>query len=282
MTSRPTRPSVTATTATKARVSRPWKVLGARPSSASARPSALGERVPDTADRLDEGRMGRIVLELVSKVAHVDVDRLLVLVEGLVVPKEVQELRAGVDAAGLAREVPQDLELRGCEADPAVAALDAQRSEVDDQVAMPDAPPAGGVREIAVRASEQGLDPAQQLPEPERLREVVVRAELQADDLVDLLVAGGEHEHRRLGARRPQAPQDLEAVHARQSDVDQHGGRRLSGCDLPALPARPNQVAVVALLREGVLDSAGAGVLIFDDEDRGGHGNLMVGLGAQF
>src|SRR5829696_6264627 len=134
-TSRPTRPSVTATTATKARVSRPWKVLGARPSAkASTRPSALGERVPDTADGLNEGRVGRVVLELVPQVADVDVDGLLVLVERLVVAEQVEQLRARIDPAGLAREVSQDLELRRGQADPPVAALDAAPVQVDQQV----------------------------------------------------------------------------------------------------------------------------------------------------
>ena len=73
--------------------------------------SALGERVPDTADGLDEGGLRGVVLELVAQVAHVDVDRLLVLVERLVVAQQVEQLGAGVDPAGLAGEVAQDLEL---------------------------------------------------------------------------------------------------------------------------------------------------------------------------
>src|SRR5689334_2458854 len=146
----PTSPSVTATTATKARVSRPWNVCGARPSASEcARPSALGECVPDTADGLDEGWMRRVVLELVAKVAHVDVDGLLVLVQRLVVAEQVQELAAGVDAAGLAREVPKDLELRRGQADAAIASLHAPSIQVDEQVAMPDDPAPGRIGEVA-------------------------------------------------------------------------------------------------------------------------------------
>ena len=72
---------------------------------------ALGERVPDATDRLDERGPGGVVLDLVAQVADVDVDRLLVLVERLVVAEELQELGSGVDAAGPAGEVAQDLEL---------------------------------------------------------------------------------------------------------------------------------------------------------------------------
>ena len=137
---------------------------------------------------------------------------------------------------------------------------------------MADHPAADRVGEVAVGPPEQRLDPAQQLAQPERLGQVVVRAELQADDLVDLLVAGGEHQHRRLRAGRAQPAQDLEAVHARQPDVEQdRGPAPISGRDLEALLAGAGEGDLVALLLQGVLDPARDGVLVFDDQDRGGH-----------
>ena len=78
---------------------------------APCRPSALGEGVADTSDGQDEGRRGRVVLDLVAQVADVDVDRLLVLVERLVVAEQLEQLAAGVDAARPRGEVAQDLEL---------------------------------------------------------------------------------------------------------------------------------------------------------------------------
>ena len=80
--------------------------------------------------------------------------------------------------------------------------------------------PPRGVGEVAVRAPQERLDPAHQLAQPERLGQVVVGAELQADDLVDLVVAGRQDEDRRLGAGRAEPAQDLEAVDARQADVE--------------------------------------------------------------
>ena len=53
----------------------------------------------------------------------------------------------------------------------------------------------------------------------ERLRDVVVRAELEPDDLVQLVVAGREHDDRHRAARaEPLA--DLEPVDPRQHDVE--------------------------------------------------------------
>src|SRR5215208_4046890 len=146
--------------------------------------SALGECVTDASNRHDERRSGGIVLDLVAEVAHVDVDRLLVLVERLVVAQELEQLAAGVDAARPRREVAEDLELRRRQADPTLPALDAPSFEVDDEIAVTDDPSAGCVAEVAVRPPQQRLDSAHQLAQAERLREVVV--------------AGGQDENRRL------------------------------------------------------------------------------------
>ena len=51
-------------------------------------------------------------------------------------------------------------------------------------------------------APERGAHPGDQLAEPERLGHVVVGADLEPDDGVDLGVAGGHHDDRHLRARR--------------------------------------------------------------------------------
>src|SRR3954469_2686208 len=88
------------------------------PGALEAPGSALGERVADTTHRHDEGGHGRIVLDLVAQMADMDVDRLLVLVERLVVAKKLEELAARVDAARAGSEVAEDLELGRGQADP--------------------------------------------------------------------------------------------------------------------------------------------------------------------
>ena len=80
----------------------------------------------------------------------------------------------------------------------------------------------------------------------------------------------------RLGA---QAAQDLEPVHSGQADVedDEIGGlvRREVEPFLAALGDRD----LVALLLEGVLDPAGDGEFVLDDQDRGTHrGRLYTGF----
>src|ERR1035437_3387395 len=227
-----TMPTASRNTRTKASVRRPWKVRGRTRESGTDKParsagacplvagtgtgatardfflldavepgflrfrpgatSAFREGVPGSADRQHEPRARGIVLELLSQVADVDVDRLLVLVQGLVVADQLQQLAAGVDTARLAGEVAQDLELRGGQCDAPVAAPGAPPLEVDQQVAVAQQPAAARIREIAVGSAQQRLDPAHQLAQPERLGHVVVGAEFQTDDLVHLLVARGQ------------------------------------------------------------------------------------------
>src|SRR5262245_60991260 len=138
-------------TATKAMVRRAWNVRGmsrrmpdrsGRANSASdpfgppvpvAVASALGEGVADTTDREDEARCRRVGLDLLAQMADVDVDRLLVLVERLVVAQQLQELAAGVDPARPRGEMAEDLELGRGQRDASLAALDAPALEVDDE-----------------------------------------------------------------------------------------------------------------------------------------------------
>ena len=47
-----------------------------------------------------------------------------------------------------------------------------------------------GVRQVAVDPPQDGADARDELPRAERLREVVVGAELEADELVGLLAHG--------------------------------------------------------------------------------------------
>ena len=140
------------------------------------------------------------------------------------------------------------------------------------QVAVADDAAAGGVGEVAVGAPQERPDPAHQLAQGEGLGDVVVRAQLEADDLVELVAAGGQEQDRRLGADRAQAAEDLEAVDAREADVEHDQVGRLGRGELQPLLARARDGHLVALLLEGVLDAARDGELVFDDQDGGCHG----------
>ncbi len=71
------------------------------------------------------------------------------------------------------------------------------------------------------RAAQHGLHAGDQLARAERLGEVVVRPDRQADQGVDLVGPGGEDEDVAV-AERPQLPAHLDAVQAGQAQVEDH------------------------------------------------------------
>src|SRR5262249_24962966 len=114
---------------------------------------------------------------------------------------------------------PQELELHVRELHRLLAHLDGPPTEVDpqpvdgDQFLLVGSMPRGG------RAPKKRPDPAPELTDGERLRDVVVRAQLEAQDLVELVVARREHDDRN-GALGPQALADLEPVELRDHHVE--------------------------------------------------------------
>ena len=128
----------------------------------------------------------------------------------------------------------------------------------------------GLVGGLACPAPQQRADARHELADPERLREVVVGAAFEAEDLVRLGVLRGYHEHRRIhvGALRPQRPAEGDAVEARQHHVDDNEvesrrARNLEGPQairhLGDLEARQRQMQPDQLADGGfVLDDQGA------------------------
>jgi hypothetical protein len=72
---------------------------------------------------------------------------------------------------------------------------------------------------LQVGAAQQGLDPRQQFGQRERLGQVVVGAQLQAQHAVEFGRLGGEHQDRRGTPARAQRLADLEPVHAGHHQV---------------------------------------------------------------
>ena len=117
------------------------------------------------------------------------------------------------------------------------------------------------------RAAQHALDARDELPRVERLRQVVVGADLEPDDLVDVLVAGGQHQDRDVRGLA-HAPADLDPVDVGQHQVEDDQRRRL-GRDLGQRGAAVRDGAhVVARVLEVERDERGDRRLVLDDEDR--------------
>ena len=77
------------------------------------------------------------------------------------------------------------------------------------------------IRIGALDSAQHGAHPAYQLLRAERLGDVIVGAQLQAEDAVDLLAACGQHDDRRVrGGAQPAG--DLQPVDFGQHEVKHH------------------------------------------------------------
>ena len=164
----------------------------------------------------------------------------------------------------------EQLERLGLDRDHPAVAQDPVTGQVDLDVAEVDRGRWLALGHAALRPPEQGPDPGDELTQAERLRHVVVGAELEADDLVDLRVLGGEHEDRDRGFG-PDDPADLDAgqLGEHQVEHDEVG------------PIGPEADQGLAAIRRGDdreplrLEAVGEGLakrrLVVDDEDRACH-----------
>ena len=132
----------------------------------------------------------------------------------------------------------------------------------------------------AVDPAQHRLHAGDELGGGERLREVVVAAELEPEHPVDLAVAGGEEDHGHL-RRLPQPPAHLEAVDVGQADVEDDEAGAVVLIASSAAFAGGRLQHPEALARQVEVDEVGDVGLVVDDDDgapfHGGHGCTSQG-----
>jgi hypothetical protein len=124
-------------------------------------------------------------------------------------------------------EIPQQIELTRRELDALLAAPRLVQLEIDLDLANADH--IGG-RFLLAGASQHRTHPRQQLGDRERLGDVIVGAELEAEHLVGLGRPCRQHDDRRRNRSRPQIAADVEAVLLRQHDVEDDEVGRKARC----------------------------------------------------
>jgi len=104
---------------------------------------------------------------------------------------------------------------------------------------MPDEPSADRVGEIAVGASQERLDAAEELAEAVRLGQVVVRAELEPDHLVELIVACGQDQDRAFEpADRRRRSTSKPSISGRRTSRTMRSGAWFVATERPSVPVR--------------------------------------------
>ena len=74
---------------------------------------------------------------------------------------------------------------------------------------------------VAAHPPEHGPDPGGELAWPRRLGDVVGGPCLQGENCVELVAAGGHHDHREAGSRRGDPPEDREALGVAELQVEE-------------------------------------------------------------
>ena len=191
---------------------------GARPRNGPATrrvTAGNGEAVAHAPDRLDQARRCGVGLDLRPQPLDGDIDEARVA-QVVVAPDPLEQLLTAEHLAPVAGERQQQLELRGREAQIAAVAAGLKAGRVDL-----DAPgrKRGRLR-LARSPPQDGPNTRDQLGHLERLRDVVVRAELEPDHHVDGLRPRRQH-HDGHTARTAQLAEHLEPVDRRQHHVEQ-------------------------------------------------------------
>ena len=141
---------------------------------------------------------------------------------------------------------------------------------------------AGGRAPIELSASQLGANPAQQLAYRERLGHVVVGADLEADDLVDLGVLRRQKDDRD-GAPGPDLAADVEAAAPGHHDVEDQeveAGRFVAELAVGVVTVLGER-DVESLLLEGVAHRVAHGGLVVRDQDPAvGHCDHATGVAA--
>ncbi len=120
-----------------------------------------------------------------------------------------------------------------------------------------------------LHAAQHGVDARGQLARVERLGQVVVGADLEADDAIDVLAAGGEQDDGN-GGTLSQGTQNLEAVLLGQHHIQNHQPVAAARRQIDGARARVVGFDVEPLGAQQLADQVAQLPIVVDDEDRPG------------
>jgi len=216
----------------------------------------------------DHRRRLRVALDLLAQLGDV-------LVEGAggaeVVdpPDQIEEAVAAEDFAGAGEEGFEELHLPGGEAEadfpasPLIAlAVDFGGADMENFREL-----RHGIGVDRRGAAQDGRYPGPQLVEAEGFGDVVVGAEFEAEDLVDFLPLGGEHDDRHAAVGLADGAADLEAVFLRHHNVEEEEVGALGEEDLEGFGTVGGGKNAVPFGLEGVDQSQAQVGVVFGDEN---------------
>src|SRR5471030_839340 len=234
-------------------------------------PRALAELIPLAADGLDALRRAYIVVQFPPQPRDATVDGAVeaIELESAQLPHQV------VTAHHFARadhQCPQQIEFRRCQfRRAAVRQLHAAARAAYLKLAECEAVRlAGRVGDAASLAAQLRLDACQQDARLDRLVNIVVRTEFEAQHFVELVVAGGHHDDHAVEVLACLTT-DLEAVLARQVDVEDHEVGLAFEDGRNRVVAVKHDVYLVIMFAQIAGDQRGQALVVFHEKNPEGH-----------
>ncbi|MCY1178588.1 hypothetical protein D9M73_189450 [compost metagenome] len=173
----------------------------------------------------------------------------------------IEQLFAAEDALGLFQQALQQAEFMAGKGQQLTAITDLHTVAIDAKQRR---------RRFAHRAGRHALenrpDPRRHFPRTERLDHVIVGADFQAHDAIDLAIPGTEEHHRHF-AEAPQLLAGFEAADVRQADIENDQIRRGLALVLQRRRAQAQPCGGEALALQGENQGIGNGRFVFDNQD---------------
>ena len=190
----------------------------------------------------------------------------------LIAENAFAEFVAGDDLTGQFGESGHELEFDGGQWDGAAAVTNEASAGVNLQIAKDGAigrRRGGGDCGCGRSAAQNGVDARGEFAGIEGLGEVIIGADLQADDAVHVVAVSGEHDHRDVGDGTDLA-ENFEAAHAGEHHVENDEGIGAGESAAEADAAVVNGFGAQALRDEVFGDELAQLDIIINDENAGG------------
>src|SRR6476659_5760791 len=173
-------------------------------------------RIANTAMRADRIVVARYLSQLCPQCLDVRIDRAIAAVTAIrpafvhQLPTAQYRARAMQQRDEQGELVARQLEQHAAKADAMAFLVDVECADVTPGFAIGSAHP-----------PQPGAHARNELAWRKWLGDIIIRAQLETDDPVDLVGARREEDHRNV-AELPQFPADVEPAHVRQSDIEHH------------------------------------------------------------
>jgi hypothetical protein len=232
------------------------------------------EAVAGAAHGLKVARIFRVRFDFLADAADVHVDRARGHI-GSIAPNGIEKMIAGENTAEVTGKVIEQTELGGGSRNGLSADGEGHSGGVDCDVS--DFERAG--RERALETAEHGFDAGDEFARAERLSDVVVGSDLEAEDAIGFAALGGEENYRDGSEAHGLADgaAEFEAVFAGDHDIEHEERRTLAlgvGDDVGAVGIDAHGEAIVLQV---MANEAGNIGIVFDDEDAWFHGSIVAG-----